>query len=63
MNREGVLKLAILAIAVVPLAVVLLTQWRFRLEPAWRMDPLPFAFFVALAALVGWAIGRRSVDS
>lgn len=59
MNREGVTKLAILLITAVPLAVVLLTRYRFHLEPAWRMDPIPFGFFMALALGVGWLTGRR----
>ena len=58
-NREGVTKLAILAITAVPLTVVLLTRYRFRLEPAWRMDPIPFGFFLALALGIGWLMGRR----
>ena len=59
MNREGVIRLAILLITAVPLAVVILTGWRFRLESTWRMDPIPFGFFMALALGVGWLTGRR----
>lgn len=51
-------RLAVLLIFLAAFGSVVLSTYRFRLEPTWRMDPLPFAFFLALAFLAGRASGR-----
>ena len=53
MTRLVGAKLAVLLIFAVPFATVVLSTYRFRLEPTWRMDPLPFAFFIGAAFFVG----------
>ena len=58
MRRESLTKAAIVAIVATPVLFVVLSTWRFRLESTWRMDPLPFAFFVALSIGIGWIFGR-----
>lgn len=53
-------RLGIVAIFGGSLTAVVLSIYRFRLEPTWRMDPIPFAFFLVAAAAIGWAVGRTS---
>lgn len=59
MKSQRWAKLGILGIFAAPMAAVVFNTYRFGFSPTWRMDPLPFAFFVALAAALGWLIGRR----
>lgn len=59
MAKGGWIKAGIVAIFAVPLATVVFSAWRFRFEPTWRMDPIPFAFFVASAFFVGRLSRKR----
>ncbi len=46
-------RIAIFLIFAATFATVMLSTYRFRLEPTWRMDPIPFAFFLAAAVFLG----------
>ncbi|GEM_PF-3951662 len=59
MTREGWIKAGALAILAVPFVAFVLASWRFRFEPTWRMDPIPFGFFVASAYFLGRFGGSR----
>ena len=59
MDRLLLGKLGIFALFAATFGTVVFSTYRFAFSPTWRMDPIPFAFFVALSGGVGWLLGRR----
>ncbi|RYG27054.1 hypothetical protein EON82_00940 [bacterium] len=58
MSGQRLAKVGILAIFAAPVAFVVLTTYRFGFSSTWRMDPIPFAFFIAVSGFAGWILGR-----
>jgi hypothetical protein len=51
--KSAALRIAVLALCALPLVTVVLSQWSFHFEAGWRMDPIPFGFFLMAAFFAG----------